>query len=236
MSIEQPLVKPAPTFEDCIDIINTELNKRKSKWRLTAVNWIGWDDIANEIRHHLYIKWDQYKPELNKLPQWINRIISHQITNQLKKYYSNYTRPCLKCAHNQGDDLCYLYGKQCEVCPMYSLWCKRQKRAYDVKLPVSLDSKYAEDNRINQQAIDVDFPLLVPKMHVQMMLSDKLTDKEKQFYQLFYIDEISEDLISEVFNFKSSKEEDRRPGYKTIQKMKNKIYKVAKDVVGEVVD
>ena len=73
------------------------------------------------------------------LNPWINRIISNQIKNLIRNNYGNYCRPCLKCAAAEAGDLCYIYGKQSEACPLYANWVKTKKQAYNAKLPVSIN-------------------------------------------------------------------------------------------------
>ena len=71
-------------FEDYIDQIDEEIRKRKSKWTLTSIAWMDFDDISQILRIHIYKKWflfDQDKP----LGPWLNRIISNQIKNIIRK-------------------------------------------------------------------------------------------------------------------------------------------------------
>ena len=70
-------------FEECIEIIDAELQKRKNRWNLTSLAWMDYDDVSQIIRIHIHKKWnlyDQSKP----LAPWLNRIISNQIKNIIK--------------------------------------------------------------------------------------------------------------------------------------------------------
>ena len=69
-----------PKFEDCIDVIDVEIAKRRSKWGLTALAWMDYDDVSQIIRIHIYKKWHLYDPSKNLLP-WIRTIISNQLKN-----------------------------------------------------------------------------------------------------------------------------------------------------------
>ena len=71
-------------FEDCIDIIDTEITKRKNKWNLTALAWMDFDDVSQILRIHIFRKWHLYD-QTKKLTPWINRIISNQIKNLIRK-------------------------------------------------------------------------------------------------------------------------------------------------------
>ena len=45
-----------PTFEESIDIINSEIQKRKHRWHLTAIAWMDFDDVSQRLRLHIYKK------------------------------------------------------------------------------------------------------------------------------------------------------------------------------------
>ena len=100
-------------FEDCIEKINQEIAKRKNKWNLTAINWMDFDDVSQILRLHIYKKWDLYD-QSQPLAPWLNRIISNQIKNLIRNNYGNYSRPCLKCAAAESNDLCKIYEKHCK--------------------------------------------------------------------------------------------------------------------------
>ena len=42
-----------PQFEECIDIIDQEIKKRRNKWNLTALAWMDFDDVSpdSEVLH-----------------------------------------------------------------------------------------------------------------------------------------------------------------------------------------
>ena len=108
--------KDTPKFEECIDQIDQEIRKRRNKWNLTALSWMDFDDVSQILRIHIYKKWDLYDPKKPLCP-WLNRIISNQIKNLIRNNYGNYTRPCLRCAAAEGENLCAIYEKQTDECP-----------------------------------------------------------------------------------------------------------------------
>lgn len=110
-----------PEFEDVIDKINLEISKRRGKWNLTILAWMDFDDVSQIIRIHIWKKWKMYDPE-KPLAPWLNRIISNQIKNLIRNNYGNFSRPCLRCAAAEGEDLCAIYKKQCSACPLFSNW------------------------------------------------------------------------------------------------------------------
>ena len=115
-----------PKFDDFIEEINAEIAKRKSKWNLTAISWMDFDDVSQILRIHIYKKWHLYDVK-KPLAPWLNRIISNQIKNLIRNNYGNYSRPCLKCDAAEGEDFCKIYEKQCSSCPLYANWEKTKK-------------------------------------------------------------------------------------------------------------
>ena len=219
-----------PTFEECINRIDNELQKRRSKWTLTALSWMDFDDVSQIIRHHISKKWSLYDAE-QPLEPWVNRIISHQIRNLIRNYYGNYSRPCLKCTADEGNDLCSVYGKQCEACPLYAKWMKTKKRAHDCKLPVSMENHQQEVFDCAHNTID--FEKSSENLHVKM--KEILKPKEWLVYELLYIKHLSENEVAAQMDFKTS-EKNRQPGYRQIKNIEKSIIAKAKKVIlaGEV--
>ena len=74
-----------PKFEDCLDLINIEINKRKSKWNLSSIAWMDFDDVSQIIRFHIHQKWKQYDPA-KPLQPWISIIITNQLRNLVRNH------------------------------------------------------------------------------------------------------------------------------------------------------
>ena len=98
-----------PSFESCLDIINQEIAKRRSQWKLTSIAWMDFNDVEQKLRMHIFKKWEKWNPEMALLP-WLNTVITNQIINLVRNNYSNYARPCLNCPHNAGGNNCKLYN------------------------------------------------------------------------------------------------------------------------------
>ena len=113
-------------FEDCIETIDVEINKRRGRWNLTALSWMDFDDVSQIIRVHIFKKWHLYDQSKSLAP-WINTLISNQIKNLIRNNYGNYCRPCLKCAAAESDSLCYIYGTQNSSCPLFAQWEKLKR-------------------------------------------------------------------------------------------------------------
>ena len=99
------------SFEECIDIIDEEIRKRKSKWNLQSLAWMDFEDVSQIIKIHINNKWHLYDIK-QPLRPWLNRIISNQLKNLIRNNYGNFTRPCLKCAASEENDGCKLFKKQ----------------------------------------------------------------------------------------------------------------------------
>jgi len=204
-------------YEDCVEIIDLEIAKRKNKWNLKILNWMDFDDVSQILRFHVFKKWhlyDQTKP----LQPWLNRIISNQIKNLIRNHYGNYVKPCLKCAASEHEDLCAIYGSQCSLCPLYKNWEKNKKRAYDTKLPVSLD-----ENLSHVQNYECDFINFEDAFaQIKIKLLPKLKPTEQKVFQYVFVEKMSEEAAAKKLGYRV-KEKTKSPGYKQIKNLMKSI-------------
>jgi len=221
--------KKNKSFVDCIEIINTQIIRRRGRWRLNALAWIDFDDISSILRIHIFKKWHLYDQK-QPLAPWVNKIITNQLQNLTRNLYSNFTKPCLgppQCAGNEGGDLCSLTesGKQCGECIMYRRWEIKKKSAYDTKLPISLDghnlSSICSSNNFNPQNI-INF-------HEHML--NVLTGSDRIAYKALYVDEKSEKEASMLLGYGKS-----LGGVRQVKKLAQKLTERAKKEIanGEV--
>jgi len=206
-----------PTFESLIDSINSEIIKRKNKWNLTAINWMDFSDVSQILRIHIYKKWHLYDPK-KPLAPWVNRIISNQIKNLIRNNYSNFTRPCLKCAAAEGDDGCAIYSKQCKICPLYANWEKSKKNAHDTKLTLSIENHHQE---INDMPIN-NFNMEKTAENIHTKMQKVLKPIEWKVYQHLYIEGKDEEQTAKLMGYRTS-EKNRIAGYKQIKNIKKII-------------
>jgi len=214
-----------PKFEDCIDVIDREIRKRRNKWTLTALAWMDFDDVSQILRIHIHKKWEMYDPD-KPLAPWINRIISNQIKNLIRNNYGSFTRPCLKCAAAEGSDHCVIYGAQDGSCPLYAQWEKTKKRAHDAKLPLSLENHSKEVHSISTDFFDIDSA--AKKLHEKMKTC--LKANELQVYELLYVQNLEEDEVAKRMGYRTS-EKNRQPGYKQIKNVKKSILLKVKKLI-----
>ena len=217
-------------FEDYIEQIDAEIKKRRSKWNLTALSWMDFDDVSQILRIHIFKKWHLYDTK-KPLNPWINRIISNQIKNLIRNNYGNYCRPCLKCAAAEAGALCYIYGKQSEACPLFANWSRTKKQAYNAKLPVSINDHTYEIN--STEYSDIDILGVMDKISAKM--EEVLKPAEWKIYQALYIEHMSEEDAATLMGYKTN-EKNRVPGYKQIKNVKKAIIKKVKRMLedGEI--
>lgn len=219
------------SFEDCYDIIKVEINKKKYKWTLNSISWLGWEDISQIILIHIYEKWPQYN-QSKPLQPWLGAIISNQIKNIIRNNYSNYTRPCLKCKAAEPGDGCKIYEAQCSTCPLFSIWEKRRKSAYDVKLPVSIENHINEIHQISE--IPYTLERNIESVHKKMR--EVLKPSEFKVYEGLFISNETEEKLAKRLGYISN-EKNRAPGYKQLKNIKKMIIaKVKKCIVEEELD
>jgi DNA-directed RNA polymerase specialized sigma24 family protein len=213
------------SFEDKIAVINSEIAKRKNKWKLKAIPSIDFDDVSQILRLHIYQKWhlwDQGRP----FEPWLNTVITNQIRNLMRNLYGNFARPCLNCAANQGGDLCAIFGKQCSQCPLYAHWEKHKKSAHDTKLPVPIDVHQQEVYSIPEQSGDLVKQIQV--LHIKM--KTVLTPLQYKVYDLLFIQGKSSEEVAKLMGYKTN-EKNRSPGYKQLPNMRKAIIEKAKKLI-----
>lgn len=204
-------------FEGCIAQIDNEIFKRRNKWNLTAISWMDFSDVSQILRIHIYKKWHLYN-QTKPLAPWVNRIISNQIKNLIRNTYSNYARPCLKCAAAESDDGCTIYGKQCVDCPLYANWVKSKKNAHDTKLPVAMENHLNEVYDIKNDTVDLE--KTAENIHFKMQKI--LKPIEWKIYTYLYIEYKNEEQVAKLMGYRTT-EKNRAAGYKQIKNLKKSI-------------
>jgi RNA polymerase sigma factor (sigma-70 family) len=206
-----------PSFESLIDVINSEIIKRKSKWNLTAINWMDFNDVSQILRIHIYKKWHLYDHK-KPLAPWVNRIISNQIKNLIRNNYSNFTRPCLKCAAAESEEGCSIYGQQCNTCPLYANWERSKKSAHDTKLTLSIENHSQEINDMQTN----NFNMEETAQNIHKKMEKVLKPIEWKVYKYLYIEGKDEEQTAKLMGYRTS-EKNRIAGYKQIKNIKKII-------------
>ena len=213
-------------FEDCLEVINEEIAKKRYKWNLTALAWMDYDDVSQILRFHIYKKWHLFNPEKNVKP-WIRTIISNQIKNLVRNHYTNFIRPCNKCEAARGEDGCEIYEKQCDECPLFKNWVKNKKTGYAAKMPVPLEN-YKQEVYYIQGNINFDVEKSAKIIHKKM--EEILKPHEWKIYSYLYIHHLDDLQTAKKMGYKTT-EKNRSPGYKQIKNVKKKIISKVKDLL-----
>ena len=216
-----------PNFEDCLELINQEIIKRKSKWNLSSIAWMDFDDVSQIIRIHIYQKWNQYNPE-KPLKPWISTIISHQIKNLIRNNYTNYASPCLRCDAAVGEDGCKIYKEQCDACPLYAHWKKNKQSATFVKLPLSIENHSHEVHEMK----DATAYSFGNEEKLNILMKKILKPIEFQVYQGLYMEHKDESVVAKSLGFISN-EKGRTPGYRQLKNIQKAIISKARKHIEE---
>ena len=213
------------------DEIERHLSRYRPKWQLSALAWLDYDDICQIIRLHIHKKWhlwDQSRP----FGPWVSRLISNQILNLIRNHYGNFAKPCLKCQHYLGGDECGFTknGKLGEECEIYAKWKKKKEKAYNLKLPLSLDPAMP----IGETCINegLDYEEKTEKIHY-LILNKLQNDKHKEIYKMIYIDHCSDEEVAEKFGFTQDKKNRKTPRYKQLNNLKKRFHEIGREVIKE---
>lgn len=214
-----------PTFEESYPIIKEQVEKRRSKWTLTSIPYIDFDDIAQIIYMHIFKKWhlwDWPRP----LEPWVSTVASNQISNLIKTHYSNFSRPCLQCSAFEGENLCSIYTVQCSKCPLYDHWLKTKKVAHDVNIPLPIENHVNEVENNTADSLDVERSS--GELHIK--IKSLLSPLEWKIYKCLYIEHKTDRETSDSIGYKSNPK-GRSSGYKAIAVARKKILIIAKKII-----
>ena len=211
------------------DEIERLLARYRSKWQLTALAWLDYDDISQIIRTHIYKKWhlwDQTRP----FGPWVARLIYNQIRNQIRNHYGNFAKPCLKCPYYMGGEDCNFNasGKISSECNDYAKWQKKKEKAYNLKLPLSLDPALPIGETCIKEG--VDYEEKTKQLH-ELILAKLTNEKQKKIYRMIYIENLSDQTVAEECGFKQDKKNRKTPRYKQLNNLKKKFYEIGKALI-----
>ncbi len=212
-------------FEDKREDLDQLLLKYRPKWQLSALAWLDYDDVCQIIRLHIYNKWhlwDQSRP----FKPWASMIISNQIKNLIRNNYTSFAKPCLRCQYNMGGTLCdwTKSGDQDRTCADFEKWKKKKERAYNIKLPLTLDDGVATQNTSSIKD-QVDYGISSNRLHELVMT--QLSERHKAIYAMLYIEHKDEKEVAKKFGFKGDSTKRKTIRYKQISNLKKKFYRIA---------
>lgn len=225
-------------FEDRYEVIDEQIKRRRSKWYLSAISWISWEDVEQIIRTHIYNKWHLWDQKRSIEP-WLNRIISNQIKNILRNHYSNFVRPCTTCPFNISGSVDYINDdnhcswtsskKQDSSCPLFAKWEKSKKSAYNINMASSIDDNISSvDKSWGSHSFDID----KSRDKLNIAMKKNLNKKQYSIYKMLYIDNLEPEIVAEKLGYKSN-EKGRKAGYKQIKNFEKIFKEVAKKIITE---
>lgn len=215
------------SFEDKIDIINNELLKRRSKWQLSALSYMDFDDVCQIIKLHIFIKWNQWD-QSRPLVNWLNRLITNKLINLVRDNYGNLSPPCKDCPFN-------LWGEHCEYtpsglksseCKLYAHWEKSKKSGYNLKLATSINA----DEYIEKESGSCSFSDFnnvedyIPEFHEKM--AKILNAAQMKVYKFFFVNNPSDEELCKEFG--EDILDHKSKTYKKIGGIKREIVNLAK--------
>lgn len=226
---------PKITFEESLDRINSVINKLRQFWKLSAISWMDFDDVAQKIRIHLLVKWDKWD-QSRKLEPWVYQTGRNQIKNLVRNIYYGSARPCLDCPANLGGDQCKLYGIQSGDCKTYAKWEKSKQPIYNAKFPHSIHDNHDPSGFRSEVCSlpehSVDFITLIPI--IDEKLREVLKENELLVYDLFFVKGKSEEQVVARLGFKSDVKR-KNPRCKQFQNIKKTIVEKARVIIRELV-
>ena len=213
-------------YEDVAKAVDKEIRKRRNKWRYTHLEF---EDVAQSLRLHIWKKFSRWDQSRNFIP-WVNRVITHALINIIRDSYANLTKPCVKCAGNEGDVFCRFTPShtQCSECPMYKNWAKKKKPAFDIKLPVSIENHTDEVSNMSGKFFDIESAKLV----LEIELKKILTVTQYKVFKMIYVENRSDAYVAEKMNFRTT-EIGRMPGYRQIKNYKDLILEASRKIIKE---
>lgn len=224
--VKQQIDKNREIYENYSELIDREIQKRKLKWHLTAVNYIDFDDISQVLRTHIAKKLQLYNPEKSAFVNWLNTVISNQIRNLLRNHYGSFAKVCNKCAAAEGEEGCRIYGTQCIGCPAYYNWTLSKKNAYDVRLPLPTENHFNEVNSLPDAGVDVEKS--VPSFHEK--IAQFLKAEELKVYTMVYVEHKSDTQVAANL-YKKSVGLVTKKEIKAVENLKTRIMGKARELV-----
>tara|TARA_R110002020_G_scaffold136665_2_gene305064 strand:- start:234 stop:644 length:411 start_codon:yes stop_codon:yes gene_type:complete len=109
-------------------------------------------------------------------------------------------------------------------CADFAKWKKKKERAYNIKLPLTLDDGVTV-NATAHLRDDFNYAESATKLHE--LVVKQLNDKHKQIYIMLYVKNMDENKIAEQFGFKADSSKRKKPRYKQMANLKKKFYMLA---------
>jgi hypothetical protein len=122
--------------------------------------------------------------------------------------------------------MCAIYGSRCSSCPLFKNWEKNKKKAYNTKLPVSLDENMNSVESYECGHIDLQLAF----EQIREKLVPKLKPTEQKVFEYVFVEKMSEEAAAKKLGYRV-KEKTKSPGYKQIKNLMKSIALKAKKLL-----
>lgn len=217
---------PNIPFEDRLDVIQAEINRRRPKWRLSTLDF---EDVSQMILVRVFQKYHIYDPDKGDFTHWLNFMITNAIKNILRDNLTKFSRPCiLQCRFNLGNDACGYTksGKQCDECPLFKKWRERKEDHFNVKQNLPLENHTQEVNNIQHDFMDIEGA----KVKIDAAMKNKLKPFEWTLYTMLYIENKEPEEVGKILKYKTCKNS-TIPGYQQIKKFQKRVVVLAREII-----
>lgn len=225
-------------YEQYRAVIDKEIGKRVFRWKLTSLAYIDLSDIAQLLNLHVVTKIHLYDEEKSPFSHWVNRLLSNRLKNLFRDHYQAFAPPCDKCPFNGGGSSCTVFGKRSDTCSDYAHWMKNKRFKMEIAMAHSISAPRLTDehDQIHQEINDktsdfTDFETKIPEF--QALLKAKLRPLEWRAYTYLFIDHMTDIQCAKQLGYETTGNKSSK-GYKTVLKIKTKIYKTAQLIVAEM--
>jgi hypothetical protein len=235
------------SFEARLWEVNEVIEANRFRWRLNSISWMDYEDVAQQLRIHVFNKWAMWDTA-RPLRPWVSRLVINQIINMIRNNYTIYARPCVTCKWNQGGNLCELYGEQSSDCGIYAKWETGKKTAFEINHAASIQgsssssafdehkssSSHSNSNEFYQIEDEnnsfADMDGMIKEVHEK--LKGRLNKVQWKAYNLLYVDHLDEEKVAQALGYHTN-EYKRSPGYKQIKNLKKQIVQAVREILGE---
>lgn len=224
------------TFEDIEPIIDELLERKRSGWRLEAVRHTDFDDVKQDIKLHVWKKFDLWNQDL-PVENWLSSVIHNKIFNIKRNLWGTTAKPCSGCYFNIGMGACSWTSdhKQSSECSLYRKWERKKEGAYNIKIAGPI---HGEDGAIlheNPSPEEIDYSGFIDKIDTIMkgyLEEGQISLVIYRVFRYLYVEHLDDDVIAKKLNYKST-EKKRSPGYKQISNHRREIIRIIKEILGD---
>lgn len=215
-------------FEDRLEVIQAEIDKRRIRWTYTKLDFA---DVRQIILVRVFKKYHLFDESRGEFTHWLNRLITSAIKNILRDNLTKYSRPCIVgCRFNLGGSDCGYTksGTQCDECPLYKSWRKRKESHFNVEQSLPLETHEQEVNSLPGEFIEYERVKEVLDREMKI----RLKSYEYRVYHLLFVEHKTPEQVGKILKYKRSKNSDIC-GYQTLRKSRKKIIELAKKIIHE---